>query len=137
MKGLSNLERDEVDRWWRRMTPAHRRTLRHDPGRPPPRVVARFVEPGDVSDSGEGTIDFYEYLVNHEIYLEDGPLLRICTSHPEARANVARGLIPACFECPRGEPACPMRALIDRAMGRDIALRLVHGAATGKGCARG
>jgi hypothetical protein len=87
------------------------------------RVVARFVEPGEVSETAD---DFYEYLVNHEIYIDDGPKFHICTAHPDARAAVAAGHIPAAFRCPRDEGECPMRSLLDLSPGRDVHLTLVR-----------
>jgi hypothetical protein len=121
-RGLSTVQREEACDWWRQMSPACRHTLRRDAGRRPVRVVARFVEPGDGHETADEPNDFYEYLVNHEIYLDDGPPLRICSSHPEARTLIARGLLPASFACPRSDAACPMRALLDRADGRDVRL---------------
>ena len=121
---LSDTQAAEVDQWWRGLAPRDRRELRRDPGRPPPRVVARFVEPGE--DVGAED-DFYEYLVNHEIYIDDGPKYHICSAHPEARAVLSAGRIPAAFRCPRGEKACPMRVLLDQRPGHDVRLSLVRG----------
>jgi hypothetical protein len=120
---LSSVQTSKIEQWWRGLTAGERRALRSDPGRPAPRVVARFVEPGDPA---EGTDDFYEYLVNHEIYLDDGPPLHICTAHPEARAAVRAGHLPLAFQCPRRDLACPMRALLDRRPGHDVRLSLVR-----------
>ena len=122
MSRLTAVRVSEVSEWWRSLAPDVRRELRRDGGRPPRRVVARFVEP----DEGPAeTHDFYEYLVNHEIYIDDGPKYHICSAHPAARAVVAAGRIPATFRCPRGESACPMRVLLDRRPGRDVRLSLV------------
>jgi hypothetical protein len=86
-------------------------------------VVARFVEPGEVSEPAN---DFYEYLVNHEICIDDGPKYHICSAHPDARAAVGAGYIPAGFRCPRGEKECPMRSLLALCPGRDVRLSLVR-----------
>jgi hypothetical protein len=75
----------------------------------------------------EAKHDFYEYLVNHEIFIDDGPKYHFCSAHPEARAVLSAGHIPAAFRCPRGESACPMRVLLDRRPGRDVRLSLVRG----------
>lgn len=115
----------EVTEWWRALGPAERRDLCRDAGRPPARVVARFVEADEDLHGSDGD-DFYEYLVNHELTLDDGRTFHICSAHPEARAVVAAGRIPATFRCPRGEAVCPMRTLLDRGPGHDVQLSLVR-----------
>jgi hypothetical protein len=124
---LSPARADEVTQWWRRLAPNERRALRADAGRPPPRVVVRFVEAGHADDDPDASTDFYEHLVNHEIVIDDGPRYHICTAHPAARAAVAAGRIPAAFRCPRGrsDSACPMRGLLDRAPGCDVRFSLL------------
>jgi hypothetical protein len=120
-KRLSKAHATEVDEWWRGLAPAVRRELRRGGRRPPTRVVARFVEPDEPMAE---THDFYEYLVNHEIYIDDGPTWHICSAHPEARAVVAHGRIPASFVCPRSEAGCPMRGLLALRPGCDVQLAL-------------
>ena len=120
---LSGAQAAEIKDWWRGLTPFDRRELRRGAGRPTERVVARFVDPDDATDASD---DFYEFLVNHEIYIDDGPKYHICSAHPEARAVVASGRIPEGFRCPRGEQLCPMRALLDQRPGHDVQLSLVR-----------
>jgi hypothetical protein len=117
---------DDVTRWWQGLGPAERRALRRDAGRPPPGVVARFVEAGDEPDS-DGAVDFYEYLVNHELVFADERVFHICSAHPEARAVLAAGYLPAGFRCPRADATCPMRAVLDQAPGCSVRLSLVRG----------
>jgi len=123
-KRLSSAERRDVERWWDDLAPTERGALRRDAGRAPRGLVARFVEAGTEADDA-GATDFYEYLVNHEIFLEDGRPFHICSSHPAARACLAAGLVPSGFRCPKGRAACPMRALADAAGGRDVLLRCI------------
>jgi len=125
IRRLTAEEADQVNRWWRAITPTERRTLRHDAGRPPVGVMARFVEDGEATDADDEPGGFYEYLVNHEIYLEDGRRVHICSAHPLARALIARGRFPADFVCPRSYVACPIRALVAEGSGRDARLSLV------------
>lgn len=66
VRKLSDAQAAEIDEWWRGLALVDRHELCRDRGRLPARVVARFVEPGE---STEASDDFYEYLVNHEIYL--------------------------------------------------------------------
>jgi hypothetical protein len=47
MRRLPGVDTSEVIEWWRGLAPDVRRELRRDGGRPPRRVVARFVEPDE------------------------------------------------------------------------------------------
>lgn len=114
---VSTNDRERVRAWWRTLTPLQRRTLARDPGRS--RVVcARFVESSQ--DVDPPTVDLYEYLVNHEVFLVDGPKAHICTAERTARDALRRGRLPADFRCPRGSSACPMRRLLGHVPGRDV-----------------
>ena len=124
-KRLSEAHLGAVRRWWRGLAQADRNALGHAPARAPRGVLARFVEAGSTEDTWNTSLDLYEYLVNHEIYLEDGRTFHICSAHPAARVALARGVVPAGFQCPRADAACPMRALLALAGGRDVQLALV------------
>jgi hypothetical protein len=115
----------EVRRWWGELGADERRALGAS-GRDSASVVVRFAPPDEAADDGEVN-DFYEYLVNHEVYLEDGRAAHICSAHPAARAVLAAGRIPAGFRCPRADASCPMRALLERAPGCEVRLSLVRG----------
>ncbi len=121
-KGLSPKQRTEAERWWASLTEGARRSL----GTPRARrsLVGRFVEP---TDTDESPCDLYEYLVNHELWLEDGRRYHICTAHDGARTVLLRGRIPAGFRCPRGEATCPMRVIAEAAGGRDVRIEVTHG----------
>jgi hypothetical protein len=125
MKGIPAAARDEVGFWWRRLPATERAALA--PRREPPRIIVRFVEHEESDDA----VDFYEYLVNHEVFLEDGRPFHICSAHPLARAAIARGVIPADFRCPLDRATCPMRALLAHAPGRHARLTLEGGRADG------
>lgn len=84
--------------------------------RKPVEVVARFVE----HEEPEPDADFYEYLVNHEVFLEDSRRFHICVAHRRAREVSRRGWLRADFVCPLASHACPMRALADAAGGRHV-----------------
>jgi hypothetical protein len=122
---LSATQASDVDGWWNGLAPAERDSLRRDAGRPPAGVLARFTDGESVGDDGDDATDFYEYLVNHEIYLDDGRTFHICSAHPQARGCLAAGHVPSTFQCPRRDAGCPMRALLDLAPGRDVRLSLV------------
>lgn len=126
-RALSASDATEIHEWWRRLPSDVRHELTRDPGRPPRRLVARFVEP---DEPAEEPGDFYEHLVNHEVTLDDGPVFHICTALPEARAAIRAGRIPAGFSCPRAigpSSGCPMRRLLDRRPGHDLQLSLEEG----------
>jgi hypothetical protein len=110
--------------WWKGLSDAERRELAADRRRHPIGVLVRFVEPGEAPGEGADHADFYEYLINHEVFLEDGRTFHICSAHPDARACIMRGHIPGDFSCPRDDAACPMRALLDLAPGQDAKLGL-------------
>jgi hypothetical protein len=120
------MQTSDVERWWSNLKPVERHSTRRDGGRAPAGVLARFVEGDAPDDAGAETSHFYEYLVNHEVYLDDGRVFHICSAHPEARARIAARHVPADFRCPRRNAACPMRTLLDLAPGRDLRLSLVR-----------
>jgi hypothetical protein len=117
-KQLSAAQLVDVRDWWRSLSTADKSSMRD--ARPPPGLVARFVEPGAFEP--DATTDFFEYLVNHEISLEDGSTRHICSAHAEAREVIRGGVISAGFVCPLARTACPMRALLDEGPGCDLRL---------------
>src|SRR5262245_3850838 len=123
-RGLSAPQWQEFDQWWKSLAAPDRDSLRQHVGRAPVGVVARFVEAGRLEDDADENLDLYEYLVNHELWSEDGRRFHICSAHPEARALLSRGWVPAGFQCPRAEAACPMRVLLSAANGHDVRLSL-------------
>lgn len=122
-KKLALRRRENVEGFWKRLSPRDREELRRAARRLDSRVFVRFVEPGD--DEVPSSDDFYEYLVNHEVYLEDTTPRHICAAHAEARRVLSRGHVPHDFRCPRADLACPMRVLLANCPGRDAKLRLV------------
>jgi len=125
-RGLSTPQRWEFDQWWKTLGDNDRYALRQHAGRPPAGVTARFIDGEPLDDDGDENVDFYEYLVNHELWLEDGRKFHICSAHPEARARLRCGRIPATFQCPLASAACPMRALLNAANGSHVQLALVR-----------
>ncbi len=113
---LSLAQARDVGRWWNALAEADRRGLsagcrpRTSEG---PRVVARYVDDAVTDDDDE--TDFYEFIVNHELAFASGEGFRICSAHPEARATLSSGHVPASFVCPLGRASCPMRTMLDAA----------------------
>jgi hypothetical protein len=125
--GLSVAQKAIVSRWWRGLQPAERRSLeRVVDDEPKLRVIGRFAPPrgGCAEPARIPNVDFYEHLVNHELWLDDGPSFHICTAHSAARAAVSRGLLPASFACPLSDAQCPMRILLDERPGYDVRMGL-------------
>jgi len=133
MRRLGPEQATEVDRWWQKLTPADRRAMRPNPGGPPRRVVVRLVAEGvaELDGADAETHDFYEYLVNHEVILDGGRTYRICSAHPQARAALMAGRIPAEFRCPLARATCPMRSLLDEAPGCDVRFSMPRDARPG------
>lgn len=53
--------------------------------------------------------DYYEYLINHEVYLEvRGRSAHICRVHPSLRAYLILGFLPSTFVCPLQQSECVM-----------------------------
>jgi len=129
---LSVAQTDDVSRWWLGLPPAERRGVRRlldqEAARSPVRLVGRFVDARQRYEGVEeaSVTDFYEYLVNHELTLDDGRTYHICFAHREARRALAAGEIRASFRCPLARTDCPMRAVLDRAPGRDLCLEEVR-----------
>ena len=132
---ISNTSLCDVDQWWSGLEPlAREQVLRLweacslDAGPEETnqvggvRVEGQFVD----GEEGPGFWDpaFYDYLVNHEIFLSEKPRFHICVRHPVARQAVERGLIPADFECPFGDSECQMRKVLDLSPGKSLRLRL-------------
>lgn len=107
--------------WWQGLSSQDRCALKQRLRYRDDVIVARFVEPG--GDDEPVPSDFYEYLVGHELYLEDGRRFFICSAHPEARVALERGRIPHDFRCPRADTACPIRQLLAEGVGHDCKLR--------------
>jgi hypothetical protein len=109
-------------KWWESLSAQDRRLLRGRLRYRDDVIVARFVEP-DASDEPVPS-DFYEYLVGHEVYLEDGRSFHICSAHAQARAVVEQGRIAHDFECPRASATCPLRQILAQRAGHDCLLQL-------------
>lgn len=105
-------ERRARARWFRGLSRAQRRHLRVVRARDEV-IVARYVEPGAAPDDEDGDKNLYDYLVNHEIWLQDTHVFHICSAEPEARAVLRQRHLPIDFACPRrANERCPMRQLL-------------------------
>lgn len=126
-----------IDEWWFALDEASRSEALHlwqDCGQESAltvRVEARFADEPEAESDEFWHSDYYEYLVNHEIYLFDAPGVHICTRHPVAETAARSGVIPHDFCCPLRSTDCPMRRLLN--ISPDKSLRLsVSLLATGK-----
>jgi hypothetical protein len=118
-----------IDDWWEHLDEPSRsealrlwQDCRHSENELSIRVEARFVEQPDEETAEFWHSDYYDYLVNHEVYLLDAKKFHICTRHPVAAAAVRAGVIPHDFRCPFQSSDCPMQKLLSRAPGKSIRL---------------
>jgi len=59
--------------------------------------------------------EFYEYLVNHEIYLDVfDKKFHICTAHQKIREYLLIGYIPKEFACPLKSENCIIRSILEK-----------------------
>ncbi len=99
-----------------------------DPSGPVPAVIGgRFVPHDDAWGLAEWGPGYFEHMLDHpEQFPVWEPTSRTfhigCTAHPEARACLASGLIPADFRCPFHAVGCPMSRLLATAPGRSLRL---------------
>jgi hypothetical protein len=123
-KGLSSRETDAIRIWWQGLDAEARRTLKRRGAKPRLVLLGRFVdaEPGD--EASAEPCDFYEYLVAHELSLDDGRRFHICRAHDRARRALSEGRLRADFACPLDRDDCPMRKLLDQRVGSDLLLSL-------------
>jgi len=128
-EALSNAGMLTIDNWWAHLDEISRReALRlwhdcsHEESNLEIRVEARFIENPKEESAEFWQSDYYDYLVNHEIYLFDVKGAHICTRHPVAAAAARAGIVRHDFHCPFQSEACPMRNLVSRAPGKSLRL---------------
>jgi hypothetical protein len=56
--------------------------------------------------------DYYENLIGHEVYLNNGPFVHICKAHKVLRAFLLLGLLPQNFNCFIGKKNCNMQKIL-------------------------
>ncbi|TCI85078.1 hypothetical protein [Tenacibaculum sp. M341] len=56
---------------------------------------------------------FYEYLVNHELIVDESPRYYVCSANNEAEQAIRKGVIRKDFVCPESNKNCLMRKIID------------------------
>jgi hypothetical protein len=116
MRVPSSLRTQEVIEWWTRLTRNEQRSLVS----PRPPLLARFVEAGS-EPADDGNLDLYEWLIGHEIIVEDR-VFHICSAHQDVRTALSKRLIVADFVCPLRSSTCPMRAILDLHPGKDLSI---------------
>ena len=130
-EALANAGMKAIEEWWAHLDASSRSEalqLWHDCSQRESGVTVR-VEAEFTDDQDEVTDDFwhsdyYDYLVNHEIYLFSVAGVHICTQQPEAAAAVRAGIIPHGFTCPLQTANCPMRRVLALSPGKSLRLRV-------------
>jgi len=123
-----------IDEWWTHLDETSRsEALRlwhmcgHSENELQVRVEARFVDEFDDEGDAFWHNDYYDYLVNHEIYLFQVPVFHICTRHPVAAAAARVGVVPHDFACPFASGDCPMGQLLRLSPGKSLRLSVSLG----------
>lgn len=126
-EALANAGMMAIDEWWEFLDePSRMEALslwhecRHTESDLAIRIEARLQE----EPVGFWHNDFYEYLVNHEIYWPQERTFHICTRHPVAAASARAGSIPHDFVCPFHSTNCPMRHLLSLSGGQSLRLHV-------------
>ncbi len=118
----------EVQEWWDELTTGERKDLLDSyRAEPYPKNCLPYREPEEEPETEiEGVFvnDWYEYLVNHEMFAEPPRTFHICTSHPLARRVQVNGVLPFDFVCPLDHAAaqCPMRQILAQSLGKAFVL---------------
>lgn len=124
-RGYGSHEVEVISRWWNGLSTSERRRLRAEledrPGWPVAVVPLRLrKEDRPEHDQEHGRfplVDFYEYLVGHEMIREERRFFIMgCAAHADARRTIEEGSISTTFVCPLGRSSCPMRTIVERAI---------------------
>ncbi|MEO1412596.1 MAG: hypothetical protein AAFW73_22090 [Bacteroidota bacterium] len=117
----------QVESWWQKLPPDNRAELQDLYDETPAdgeRLVpiylcGRFVEQERVDRQEVFWVNhFYDYLINHELIVDQRPQVGgICSAQVEAVRVIRTGLIPTDFRCPLGGKACLMLRLLARRPG--------------------
>lgn len=130
-EALSNAGMPAIDEWWNLLGEYARQEMlslwQDCQGQHHQLTIqaeASIVDEPDPSDGNFWPNDFYEYLVNHELYYHNTPVFHICTQHPAAQDIARKGILPHDFSCPLARPDCPMMKLLAKSRGRSVRFKL-------------
>jgi hypothetical protein len=130
-EALANAGLRAIDEWWAHLDASSRsealqlwHECSHDESGLAVRVEARFADGPEEQMGDFRHSDYYDYLVNHELYFYRARPFHICTRHPVAAAAVRAGFIPHDFSCPFQAGDCAMRRLLAHSPGRSLRLRV-------------
>jgi hypothetical protein len=87
-----------------------------------------FREGDDVDVAEFEDDELFDLYYNQTGQSTTSPIYRVfhvCMAHPAAKACLDNGLIPHDFACPFASHQCPMRTLVDAAMGGSIHLKAI------------
>ncbi|MHA3771777.1 hypothetical protein ACXR0O_09605 [Verrucomicrobiota bacterium sgz303538] len=129
-EAMSSLGEDMINAWWAGLDEGARADVvefwyNSTNGQPAIATVVGRVNP--VNETAEREFwhnDFYEYLINHELYFVEPRPFHVCTEHHIARQAVRSGYINGDFQCPLGRETCPMRTILHYTCGQSISLSL-------------
>ncbi len=120
----------QVKNWWQKLSHENRIVLQdlYDENAPdddqlvPLHLCGRFVEQEKVNSNDVFWVNhFYDYLVNHQVVIEQKYFVGgICSAQKAAVRVIRRGIIPANFRCPLGGKNCLMVQLLDERPGLSL-----------------
>ncbi|WP_299551602.1 hypothetical protein [Seonamhaeicola sp.] len=77
-------------------------------------LCGKFVEQEKTNNHDVFWVNhFYEYIVNHEIIIDQKPKLYVCSAYKEAENAIRTGIIKKEFLCPELNKNCQMRKILD------------------------
>lgn len=76
-------------------------------------LCGKFVEQEEPNNQDAFWVNhFYEYIVNHELIIDDKPKLMICSANMEAENAIRNGMIKKGFSCPEHNKSCLMKNIL-------------------------
>jgi hypothetical protein len=130
---LSSQEKSEAEDWWHSLDYENKAELTKSyliekVKQQEPHTLTfygKFVEGNEPYGKDEfWVLELYEYLVNHEIYIQELQLHvgGVCTSQKAAQKSTQKGFIDANFSCPLGKTDCRMREPLKYGEGKSLKL---------------
>ena len=122
-------ELTNVENWWQKLSPENQKELsavyneeiETDNQKVAIQFCGKFVEQEPTESTDTYWINhFYEYIVNHELIVDEYELIGgyTCSVNQAAENAIRTGLLQKDFVCPDGSSSCLMRKLLQLKNGR-------------------
>ena len=113
----------EVENWWEKLSDENQKELHsfyQEKSRDPDQLVSiqfcgRFVEQETTDQKDIFWVNhFYDYIVNHELIVDESPWIGgTCSANKAAERVLRKGLLPKDFSCPVADRDCLMMKLLN------------------------